>query len=203
LLLSRLIGTGADGEYNTEVSTWVKDQTMAAIRSILPDLLSEHGVLAMGEIQDATAQATLAKVNASLGAYGLAVTTFGELNVNLPEADARQLKQFAAAKAYSGIAGSFDSAVRGQAALEIAGGIADGNVGAQPGIVAGMMMGLPVAPTGSAVPAGSFGSAPAPAAAAAPAGPVVAAHFCGQCGTALATGNRFCSNCGAAVPGQP
>jgi membrane protease subunit (stomatin/prohibitin family) len=214
VLLAKLIGTGAEGDFDAEISTWVKDQTLAAIRAALPDIVAEHGVLAMGQLQQATSQAALSSVNEKLAAYGLAVTTFGELNVNLPDADAQQLKQFAAAKAYANVAGSFDGGVRGQAALEIAHGIADGNVGAQPAIMAGMMMGVPV------VPAGGPAAAAAPAAVQPPAGMPVAmapasastaqpggdaaAHFCAQCGAAVAPGTHFCPNCGAALaPAQP
>jgi membrane protease subunit (stomatin/prohibitin family) len=208
-LLARLIGTGAEGDFNGEISTWVTDQTLAAIRAVLPDVVAEHGVVAMGQLQDATAAAALSKANERLSAYGLAVTAFGELNVNLPEADAQQLKQFAAAKAYSNVAGSFDSAVRGQAALEIAHGIAAGNVGAQPGIVAGMLMGVPVAPAASATatapaattlqPTGASAVPTSLSGTSAPAGETPAAHFCAQCGTALAAGAHFCPNCGAAI----
>jgi membrane protease subunit (stomatin/prohibitin family) len=207
LLLAKLIGTGAAGDFDGEISGWIKDQALAAIRAVLPDLVATHGVLAMGQLQDATAQAALAKANESLSPYGLALTTFGELNVNLPDADAQQLKQLAATKAYAGIAGSFDSAVRGEAALEIAHGVASGNVGAQPGILAGMMMGVPVAPAApsvvsaapAAVNAQAGGSVAPPAQ-----GETPAVHFCGQCGGAIAPGSRFCSSCGAAVaaPGQ-
>ncbi len=144
-LLARLIGTGAQGDFDAEVATWVKDQTLAAIRAVLPDIVAEHGVLAMGQLQDATATAALAKANAALAAYGLALSTFGELNVNLPDADAAALKQLAATKAYTAVSGSFDSAVRGEAALDIAHGISTGAVGAQQGLVAGMMLGVPVA----------------------------------------------------------
>ena len=178
VLLGKLIGTGAQGDFNTEISTWVKDQTLGAIRAVLPDLVSEHGVLAMGQLQAATAEAALSKANESLRGYGLAVSSFAELNVNLPDGDARQLKQFAATKAYSALSGSFDSAVRGQAALQIADGIASGNVGAQPGIVAGMMLGVPVSP---------------------PAGAATGSRFCSQCGSGIAPGARFCSQCGARI----
>jgi membrane protease subunit (stomatin/prohibitin family) len=210
-LLAKLIGTGAEGDFDAEISTWVTDQTLAAIRAVLPDLVAEHGVLAMGQLQDSTAQAAMAKVNEALGAYGLSVSSFGELNVNLPDNDAQQLKQFAAAKAYTGVAGSFDSAVRGQAALQIAEGIADGNVGAQPGIVAGMMMGVPVAPgappaAGPAQPTARPAAQPAPQppaqAAAEPSGLLddsATAHFCSQCGSKLTPGSHFCPNCGTAV----
>jgi membrane protease subunit (stomatin/prohibitin family) len=158
-LLGKLIGTGAQGDFDTEIATWVTDQTLAAVRAVLPDIVAAHGVLAMGQLQDATAHAALAKVNEALAGYGLGVTAFGELNVNLPDADAQELKRFAATKAYAGLAGSFDGAVRGQAALEIAGGIANGHVGVQEGIVAGMMMGIPVAPSAAAAGAPAPGGA--------------------------------------------
>ncbi len=213
-LLAKLIGTGAGGDLDGEISTWVKDQVLAAIRVVLPDIVAEHGVLAMGQLQEPTASAAMAKANETLAAYGLAVTAFGELNVNLPEADAQELKRLAAAKAYTSVAGSFESAVRGQAALEIAEGVAAGNVGAQPAIVAGMMMGAPVtlgaalggvstAPA-TVAPAGGVASAAAGqptvaaaagAAVAAPQAP--AAHFCSQCGAAVTPGARFCAQCGA------
>jgi membrane protease subunit (stomatin/prohibitin family) len=243
VMLAKLIGTGAEGDFNAEIATWVTDQTLAAIRAVLPDIVAEHGVLAMGQLQDATSTAALSKANEKLSPWGLNVTAFGELNVNLPDADAQQLKQFAATKAYSGVAGSFDGAVRGEAALEIAQGIANGNVGAQPGIMAGMMMGVPMAPgapamaapapaaappanggpaAGAPAPAaappangGPAAGAPAPAAAppanggpapGAPApepstqpGATPSAHFCAQCGTALAPGTHFCPNCGASI----
>jgi membrane protease subunit (stomatin/prohibitin family) len=181
-LLARLVGTGSDVGADATISAWVKDQTLAAVRAVLPDIVAEHGVLAMGQVQAATASAALSKVNEQLAPYGVAVTAFGELNVNLPDADAQQLKQFAAAKAYSAVAGSFDAGVRGQAALQIAQGVAAGNVGAEPGIVAGMLMGLPVAP--SLASAGPRSADPVPS------------HFCAQCGAAMAPGARFCSNCG-------
>ena len=200
-LLAKLIGTGAEGDFNSEVSTWATDQTLAAIRAVLPDIVAEHGVLAMGQLQDATSKATLVKVNEALAPYGLTVTAFGELNVNLPDADAQQLKQFAATKAYSTLSGSFDGAVRAQAALEIAGGIANGNVGAQPGIVAGMMMGVPLAPAPAMAPAAATAASPPPATTARPAAP--AANFCGQCGAKVALGMHFCPNCGVAIQALP
>jgi membrane protease subunit (stomatin/prohibitin family) len=249
-LLAKLIGTGAEGDFDTEISTWVKEQTLAAIRAVLPDLVAQHGVLAMGQLQDATSEAALAKANEKLADYGLAITTFAELNVNLPDSDAEQLKQLAATKAYTGVAGSFDSAVRGEAALEIAHGVSNGNVGAQPAVVAGMMMGLPVAPgapqaapaAAPATPAAAQTAAPVAAPSVAPVGPAtpvapatdaaepstaatnaaepstaqpadgtsaadaageaVSAHFCSQCGTAIAPGTHFCPNCGAAVTAE-
>jgi membrane protease subunit (stomatin/prohibitin family) len=195
-VLARLLGTGAHVDSNDEVSEWVRDQTLASIRAVLPGIVGEHGVIAMGELQAATAQAALADVNARLAGYGVAVTAFGELNVNLPDADAQQLKQFAATRAYSGLAGSFDAGVRGQAALRIADGVASGSANGESGLLAGMVMGLPVAPAPAVV-------APAPAVAAgtvASAPSAAAAHFCAQCGHAIAAGSHFCANCGAAVP---
>ena len=191
VLLAKLLGTGAIEAYGSVVSGWVVEQVLASIRAVLPDLVAQHGVLAMGQLQDATGDAALAKANTKLAGYGLAVTTFAELNVNLPDADAQQIKQLAAAKAYTGVAGSFESGVRGEATLDIAQGVAAGNVGAQPAIVAGMMLGTPV---GTA----AAGAAPAGSAAATP-----GAHFCSQCGTAIPTGAKFCPNCGVALAPTP
>lgn len=209
-LLAKLIGTGAGGDLDGEISTWVKDQVLAAIRVVLPDIVAEHGVLAMGQLQEPTGRAALARANEALAPYGLAVRAFGELNVNLPDADAQELKQLAAAKAYTSVAGSFESGVRGQAALEIAQGVAEGRVGAQPAIVAGMMMGAPLAPGAQSTLAGppaagaaATGGAAAPTSAVAPSGSPTsatqprAARFCSQCGTAITPGGRFCAQCGA------
>lgn len=218
-LLAKLIGTGGDSDLDAEISTWVKDQTLAAIRAVLPDLVAQHGVLAMGQLQDATSEAALAKANEKLAEYGISVTSFAELNVNLPDADAQQLKQFAAAKAYTGVAGSFEGAVRGEAALDIAQGVANGNVGAQPAVVAGMMMGVPVtsgAPATAAAPAPASpaGAAPAgaptatppdaPPAPASPSTPAAPAPTAAPTAAASAqagepSGTHFCSQCGAAL----
>jgi len=70
--------------------------------------------------------------------------------------------------------------------------VADGNIGAQPAVLTGMLMGAPLAP--AAAP-----TAPAPAPAAAAPTPVAQARFCTQCGTALSPGARFCAGCGTAV----
>jgi membrane protease subunit (stomatin/prohibitin family) len=219
-LLAKLIGTDGVEDFNGQISQWVSDQALAAIRVVLPDLVAEHGVLAMGQLQEATAQAATGKANEKLAPYGLALTTFGELNVNLPDTDVQQIKQLVATRAYTSMAGSFDSAVRGEAALEIAQGVAAGNVGAQPGIMAGMMMGFPVAPAAAPAAAAAPTAAPAAAPAAAPtvapapypgvtgapgvaagAPAVVAGSYCSQCGAALAPGSRFCSACGIPVAG--
>jgi membrane protease subunit (stomatin/prohibitin family) len=207
ILLAKFLGSGTGGNLDEKISEWVKDQTLAAVRAVLPDIVAEHGVLAMGQLQDGTATAALSKVNDELSGFGLSVTQFAELNVNLPEADAQQLKQFAATKAYSGIAGSFESGVRGQAALQIAQGIAAGNVGAQPGILAGLVMGVPLAPSatsGSIAPAGPPPSGADRAGSAEGSAQAATAHFCAQCGSAIAPGSHFCANCGAALqPAQP
>jgi len=204
LLLGGFIGTGAEGDFDSQIAAWVKEQALAAIRVVVPDVVAKHGVLAMGQIQTATADAALTRVNNALSPYGVAVTRFAELNVNLPDADAQQLKEFAATKAYSGLSGSFDAAVRGQAALQIAHGVASGTVGAEPGIVAGMLMGVPLAPsmTAPVPPVTASAAPPAPAAPTSPAAsPTPPGHFCAQCGGALALAGRFCPNCGAQVHG--
>jgi membrane protease subunit (stomatin/prohibitin family) len=201
VLLAKLTGTGAQIGLDEQITEWVKEQAMAGLRSVLPGLVAQHGVLAMGDLQDATAAAALAKANLTLAAYGVAITTFAQLNVNVPDADAHALKQLAATKAYTGVAGSFDSAVRGEAALQIADGIASGRVNGQ-GIVAGMLMGVPgmtgLAP--AAAPAAASNPATRPGTAhAAPAETPAAARFCTACGAPVSAGAHFCAQCGSEV----
>jgi membrane protease subunit (stomatin/prohibitin family) len=157
VLLTKFAGSSGDVDHNQQIATWVEDQALAAIRAVLPDLTAGHGVLAMGQLQGQTAAAALAQANTILLAWGLAISSFAELNVNLPDEDAAQLKQLAATKAYTGIAGSFNDAVRGEAALEIARGVASGNVGAQQGLFAGVLLGGPggLAPGGGLASVGS------------------------------------------------
>jgi hypothetical protein len=174
------------------IATWVEDQALAAIRAVLPDLVIEHGVLAMGQLQDATAAGALAKANGVLVGYGVQISTFAQLNVNLPDDDAQQLKQLAAAKAYATVAGDFSAGVRGQAILEMAHGVEAGNVGAQQAIITAGFMGASVAPGASPGPAPA-GPVPSPPAAPTSGG---SAHFCAQCGTALPDGAHFCPSCG-------
>lgn len=194
-LLAKLTGTG--GDLDAQIAEWVKEHAMAGIRTVLPGLVAQHGVLAMGDLQDATASAAGAKANLSLATYGLEITTFAELNVNVPDADAHALKQLAATKVYTQVAGSFDSAVRGEAALEIADGIAAGRVDGQ-GIVAGMLLGVPGIPAAPAGVPGAGTPAVVPERAAAPGNPA-AAGFCTACGGALTAGAHFCGQCGHAV----
>ncbi len=226
-LLTKLAGSSGNFDHNQQIMTWVDEQALAAIREVLPDLVARHGVLAMGQLQEATGDQALAKANAVLASWGLTISSFAELNVNLPDADAAQLKQLAATKAYTQMAGSFSEAVRGEAALEIAKGISSGNVGAQEGLVAGMMMGLPapgmvagasagavaVAPGGAGLVAGAgmagiAGAAGATGAAGPEASgvasvsavaPEAAASYCTKCGRALPVGANFCPVCGRAV----
>ncbi len=188
-LLAKLVGTDGLVDHNGQVIGWVKDQVLAAIRAVLPELVSQHGVLYMGAIQDATSQAALTKANESLAVYGLAVSSFAQLNVNLPDADAERVKQLAQAKAFTGVAGSYDNYARGQSMLDIAQGVESGHVDAQPGMMVGMMLGA--APGTAAPGVGAPMSAPAPS-----------GHFCPNCGAALVAGAHFCHNCGAAL-GSP
>jgi membrane protease subunit (stomatin/prohibitin family) len=203
-LLAKLVGTSGVVDHNGQVIEWVKDQVLAAIRAVLPGLVAQHGVLYMGAIQDATGQAALAKVNEALAAYGLAVTSFAQVNVNLPDDDAAKVKQLAEAKAFTNVAGSYGEYARGQAMLDIAQGVEAGHVDAQPGMMVGMMMGAnPGGAPGMVVPGTVSGMVPGaapggmPVAPAAPA--VTGARFCSNCGAALTPGARFCANCGTAV----
>jgi membrane protease subunit (stomatin/prohibitin family) len=142
-LILKLTGTGS-GDFDGEIERWITDQVLAAIRAVLPGIVAEHGVLALGQVQDATIAQATAAANTHLSSYGLSVTQFGELNVNVDPTDVGRIKSLSGAVAFTKAAGgSFADGVRGEALLDIAAGVAAGNVGAMPAVVAGMMMGVP------------------------------------------------------------
>ncbi len=226
-LISKVVGTGSDPEDDTKVQTWVVEQVLAALRAVLPPIIAEHGVLALGAVQDATAAATLAHVNPVLAPYGLAVTTFAQLTVNVPDEDIAKIKELSQAKEFSKVAGSYGEYARGESMMEIGEGIQQGHESGGIGgvLVAGAMgMGyqqgtvapaaLAPAPPSSPVvavppPPPSAPAAPPPpppppgtpvappAGTPAPAGGLEPPRFCAQCGQAVTEGANFCARCGA------
>jgi membrane protease subunit (stomatin/prohibitin family) len=143
----------------------------------------------LGSIQDQTAAETLSKANTQLTSFGLALTSFAQFNINVSEEDIEKIKQLSEAKAFTQVAGSYSDYAKGQAMIDIAKGVEQGNVGAQPGMMVGMMM-------GANGPSGTPIVQPGPAASSA------GGRFCTNCGTAIQTGAKFCANCGTALPAE-
>ncbi len=201
LVISKLVGSDGLVDHNQEIKQWIIDQTLASIRSELPPLVQEHGILYLGAIQNDLALKAIASANTKLANWGLAISSFGELNVNLKDEDAQSVKKLAEAKAFTQVAGSYDEYAKGQAMLNISQGVEEGHVDAQPGMMVGMMMGTnpvasptpPVAPT---VAPQSPSPLVSPAPAVTPPAPGSGSHFCSNCGTPLNEGTHFCPNCG-------
>jgi hypothetical protein len=103
-LILKLTGTGS-GDFDGEIERWITDQVLAAIRAVLPGIVAEHGVLALGQVQDATIAQATAAANTHLSSYGLSVTQFGELNVNVDPTDVGRIKSLSGAVAFTKAAG--------------------------------------------------------------------------------------------------
>jgi membrane protease subunit (stomatin/prohibitin family) len=199
-LISKLVGSSGDFNPDTEISTWIKEQTMASLRSILPDIVADHGVLFMGQIQDQIMQATLNKANQILAPYGLKITTFAELNVSASDEDLANLKKLAQAKAYTEITGSYSEYAKGQALLNISEGIEEGKVTGNSGVMMGMMMSQN-AGLGAAMQSAPQVVQPTPQPSPTlQAVPGAEPKFCINCGNPLVPGAKFCAQCGTQVP---
>ncbi len=207
-LIAKLIGTSGVTNHENQIVTWIQDQVLAAIRAELPALIKDHGILFMGEIQTPLIANSLKAVNVNLDPYGIAVSTFAQLNINVPEEDLDRLRNLSEAKAYTQVAGSFQEYARGEAMLDIARGIEDGSATTQTGMMGFMMNNATMGQPSAVQPAPAQPTAvqsETPAAAVlqnAPTGGASSAKFCSNCGTALSPGVKFCSNCGTAILGS-
>src|SRR6202030_4544818 len=100
--------------------------------------------------------------NEQLAAYGLVITRFGNLDINLDDDDNARLKKLAGDTAYSRLAGGFLQAAQAEALQGAGEGLAKGGEGASPlflgaGLgVAGMMQAPPQAPYNPPPPAPRF-----------------------------------------------
>lgn len=206
-LITKLVGTGDGPGHDQQIQSWVVEQVMASLRAVLPALISEHGVLALGELQEATSAATIAHVNPVLAPYGLEVTTFAQLTVNVPDDDMDKVKQLSQAREFSKVAGSFGEYARGESMLEIGEGIEQGHEsGGIGGVLVAGAMGLGYQAGAVATPPPAVAPQP-PAAPIPPAAPgtagTVAPRFCANCGQAVAPGSNFCAHCGARLMPLP
>ena len=200
VLLAKLIGTDGVEDFNSEISTWVEDQALAAIRAVLPDLVSQHGVLAMGQIQEATGDAAVTQANVKLAPYGLALTDLrraerqpsrcrrpADQAVRRGQGLHRRGRLVRQRRAWRGHPGDRPGCLQRQRGSTAGhrGRDDDGSTGGPrcPGCPDAGVPAPPPAPTGGAPAAGGQ------------------VHFCSQCGAALPPGSRFCPGCGASIVG--
>jgi membrane protease subunit (stomatin/prohibitin family) len=212
-LIFNLVGT-VDVTNNDSITSWVAQQMLKCTRTAVTSQLMSGAWSMLGlsmhspEIEAATMPAS----NAQLADYGLAITKFGNLDVNLDDDDNARLKKLAGDTAYSRLAGGFLQAAQAEALQGAGEGMAQGGGAVAPMFLAtgfGManqMQQAPAQPSPPVPPAPGFagggqGFAP-PAPQAAPAAPVAApaapaaTMACGNCQSQVRVGAKFCDSCG-------
>jgi membrane protease subunit (stomatin/prohibitin family) len=204
-LVLNLTGT-VDVTNNDNITTWVADQILKAMRTEVTRQIVRNGwpILGLSAYTPEIEQTVIDGGNHLIEPYGLIIARMGNFDVNLSEQDEAQLKTLAKDTAYSRLAGSFNAYAAGEAALGAGEGMAKGG-GATQGafLAAGLGLGGQVAgaPPGAAPPPpgpGFVGGGPGFAGPAGGAGSA-AGVACASCGTANAPEAKFCANCGTSL----
>lgn len=215
-LILNLVGT-VDVTNNEAITGWVAQQLLKCTRTAVTTQLMSGAWPILGlsmhspEIEAAAGPST----NEQLADYGLAITRFGNLDVNLDDEDNARLKKLAGDTAYSRLAGGFLQAAQAEALQGAGQGMAQGGGAVSPMFMAagfGMgnqmmqpMQGAAPPPPGAFAGGGQQGYAPqappppAPVADAvpAPAAPApVATVECSNCHNQVRVGAKFCDSCG-------
>jgi membrane protease subunit (stomatin/prohibitin family) len=216
-LILNLVGT-VDVTNNEAITGWVAQQLLKVTRTTVTTQLMSGAwpILGLSMHSPDIEVAAMPATNEQLTDYGLAITRFGNLDVNLDDADSARLKKLAGDTAYSRLAGGFLQAAQAEALQGAGEGMAQGGgavtpmfLGAGLGMANQMMQptqGAPPPPPGSFAPGGQGYAQqapppppePEPAAAAAPApAPAPAATVeCGNCRGQVRAGAKFCDSCG-------
>jgi membrane protease subunit (stomatin/prohibitin family) len=204
-LVLNLTGT-VDVTNNDNITTWVADQILKAMRTEVTRQIVRNGwpILGLSAYTPEIEQTVIDGGNQLIEPYGLIIARMGNFDVNLSEQDETQLKTLAKDTAYSRLAGSFNAYAAGEAALGAGEGMAKGG-GATQGafLAAGLGLGGQVAgaPPGAAPPPPGPGFAGGGPGFAGPAGGAgsAAGVACASCGTSNAPGAKFCANCGTSL----
>jgi membrane protease subunit (stomatin/prohibitin family) len=226
-LILNLVGT-VDVRENSAITNWVAQQLLKVTRTTITMQLTSGAwqILGMSAHSPDIEVAALPATNGQLADYGLAITRFGNLDVNLDDEDNARLKKLAGDTAYSRLAGGFLQAAQAEALQGAGEGMAQGGAAVTPmflgagfGMANQMMQQpaqpgpVPPPPPGFAGGAPGYAQPPAPPppppaaqaptqAAYAPAGTVECGNCHSQvrtgdsCGTAMA---KHCTNCNADV----
>ena len=126
-LIFNLVGT-VDVTSNDAITAWVAQQLLKVTRTTVTRQLMSGAWPILGlsmhspEIEAAATPAT----NQELAGYGLAITRFGNLDVNLSDEDSARLKKLAGDTAYSRLAGGFLQAAQAEALQGAGEGMAKG-----------------------------------------------------------------------------
>jgi membrane protease subunit (stomatin/prohibitin family) len=210
-LILNLVGT-VDVTNNEAITGWVAQQLLKVTRTTITVQLMSGAwpILGMSAHSPDIEVATMPATNQQLVDYGLAITRFGNLDVNLDDDDNARLKKLAGDTAYSRLAGGFLQAAQAEALQGAGEGMAQGGAAVTPMFLgagfgmANQMMQPPPAqaappPPGPGFAGGGQGFTPPPAPAPAQAAPAPSAPAtveCGNCESQVRAGAKFCDSCG-------
>lgn len=183
IFLSRVHGSTAASS-STVLREWCNSQVLAAIREELPSLIGRSGVLSIGQLQDETERKALDKANLTLSGYGVQLTNFGELNVNLSEQDSIDIKEYVKRQRYAEMAGGYDKFAVSEAFINAS---ADGT-SPQEMLMLNMMMNSGMATMGRSVPQDTTQSKPII---------TETRESCRSCSETVPENASFCASCGA------
>jgi membrane protease subunit (stomatin/prohibitin family) len=209
-LIFNLVGT-VDVTNNEAITGWVAQQLLKVTRTTVTTQLMSGAwpILGLSMHSPAIEAAAMPATNEQLAAYGLVITRFGNLDVNLDDDDNARLKKLAGDTAYSRLAGGFMQAAQAEALQGAGEGMAQGGAAVTPmflgagfGMANQMMQppaqAAPPPPPGPGFAGGGqgFTAPPPPAPAPQDAAPPVGTMECGNCHSHVRAGAKFCDSCG-------
>ncbi|MDX6396069.1 MAG: hypothetical protein QOJ73_7132 [Streptosporangiaceae bacterium] len=208
-LIFNLVGT-VDVTNNEAITGWVAQQLLKVTRTTVTTQLMSGAwpILGLSMHSPDIEAAAMPASNEQLAAYGLVITRFGNLDVNLDDDDNARLKKLAGDTAYSRLAGGFLQAAQAEALQGAGEGMAQGGAAVTPmflgagfGMANQMMQppaqAAPPPPPGPGFAGGGQGfTAPPPAPAPQDAAPPGATMECGNCHSHVRAGAKFCDSCG-------
>ena len=213
-LIFNLVGT-VDVTNNEAITGWVAQQLLKVTRTTVTTQLMSGGwpILGLSMHSPDIEAAAMPATNEQLAAYGLVITRFGNLDVNLDDDDNARLKKLAGDTAYSRLAGGFLQAAQAEALQGAGEGMAQGGAAVTPMFLgagfgmANQMMQPPAQATSPPPPGPGFAGggqgftappppAPAPAPAPQDAAPPAGTTECGNCHSHVRAGAKFCDSCG-------
>lgn len=203
IFITQFVGTGAFSSGTAEkVTGWISQQVLAAIREELPTLLVDRGIYHVGATQDEAEVLTREKANLTLAKYGVTITEFGELHLNIDEGDLQVLKTYASRKKMVELAGGYEEFARGEALLAAGQGGSGGDGGS--GGMNMLLLSLLAQQSATAMAAqkGSPVEPPAPvhvetASASTSSDTEPHGSPCSQCSQTVSAEHKFCPHCGA------
>src|SRR5215470_13768686 len=217
-LILNLVGT-VDVTDNNAVTAWVTQQLLKVTRTTVTTQLMSGTwpILGLSAHSPEIEAAAMRAANQELADYGISITRFGNLDINLDDDDNARLKKLAGDTAYSRLAGGFLQAAQAEMMQGAGQGMAQGGAAVSPvflgaGLGLAQNMGVPQqAPGYPPPPAPGFaggGQGYAPPAPPAPqqappapqqAPPAPATVQCGNCQAQVREGAKFCDSCGNAL----